>query len=224
MKRSPLLIISAGALVGGLLLVVYLVSRTTATASPDQREQQADQENNIASGNAAEVSALRREINSLRAQVGVLRGDMSKTQAAVRAEAKSAPPDEPKDTRTYPQRMADDARRFHEYMSGVAGAFRDEAVDSQWSARSTAAVRKVLAGDNPLNKVVQDVECRSHSCRIAFEDEGKADLNKQLPLFVNQLGDTLPYMLADRVQEADGRSSMILYMSTRQEQPTPPSR
>lgn len=221
MKRSPLLIMSAGTLVVATLVAAYLFSRTPAKASSDRAVAQDDGTSAISAENAADVARLRHELNALRAQVGSLQGDLNATRAAALVAPNTADQTPPKDPRTREQILADDERHYHEYMAGVAAAFRQEPVEPRWSAGATTNVRDMIAGDDQLRGAARDVECRGHTCRVVFENDGKSDLNKSLMMFTHNLGETLPSMSAERVDGAEGHFSMVLYLSTRQDGPLP---
>ena len=76
-------------------------------------------------------------------------------------------------------------------------------------AALTTAIQK-----NPvIQAAIGNVDCRSRTCRVEISDDGSGKLDKQLPLFVQSVGKTLPNMQAERVGERSGPSMMVLYLT-----------
>lgn len=107
--------------------------------------------------------------------------------------------------------QAEQEHRRRDYIVGVDAAFQNEARDPQWSAAMTSMVRATLAADNDLR--VGDVECRSKTCRVEIADDRSGRLGKILPAFALRLGESLPRVTADEVEDATGGTRLVLYMS-----------
>jgi len=204
MKRShrPLTII---ALLGvGLCVVVYRAGPTapapavehgTATPKPPPGE---------SSAAASELADLRRELFELKRVV--------RTQGHEPVAAEPAAPAAP-DPRTDPEARADYERRYREHMAGVEAAFRQEAADPRWSSATAATVQSALAADSDLRPLARGVECRSRTCRLELADDGSGKLGKILPVFAQQVGRELPSIAYDRIVDASGTATMVLYMA-----------
>jgi len=57
------------------------------------------------------------------------------------------------------------------------------------------------------------VECRSRTCRLELADDGSGKLGKILPVFAQQVGRELPSIAYDRIVDASGTATMVLYMA-----------
>ena len=114
-----------------------------------------------------------------------------------------------------PEARAEVERKYQAYIAGVDAAFRQEATEPRWSSAASAAVHKVIAGDDDLRPLARGVECRSHTCRVEIADDGSGKLGKLLPMFAQQVGQELPSVLANRVENAGDTATVVLYMSRR---------
>jgi hypothetical protein len=216
-KRSPVLLIGAAAIAISFPVAVYLRLRTPGREMAAREPEPAGP-----APSSEEVTGLRRELATLRAQLTELRRDVSSARDQGGSE-KAGPP---ADTRTRDQIKADDDRRYREYMAGVAEAFRQEPVDPRWATRVSATVHGAITNDEVIRSLVRDVECRSHSCRVTIE-ETSADfikLNKELPAFATSLAESLPSVSAEHLQDGSGSGSVVLYMSSRPDQAATASR
>jgi len=213
-KRAPIVLISLGAIAVGLVTVAYLVFRTPGKVATAAREGDQAAE---PTGSGEDVSALRRDLASLRSQVSTLRGDVS----TAKDQAQNDKAGTPKDTRTGEQIRTDDDQRHREYMAGIAAAFRQEAVDPAWATRASASVRNAITNDEVIRGLAREVECRSRSCRVVIEENGSNffQLNKDLPAFATSLGDALPSVSAEHVQDGNGSGSVVVYMSSVRPEP-----
>jgi hypothetical protein len=108
---------------------------------------------------------------------------------------------------------AAEAERYHAYMAGIAQAFSSERVDSVWAGHASSRVSATLEADEVLRGVAHNVECRQRSCRVEIDDDGSGRLNQRLPFFALGLADVLPTIAAERVDQGNGRSATVLYMS-----------
>ncbi len=75
------------------------------------------------------------------------------------------------------------------------------------------AVQEALAGNETASTALRAVECRSSTCRVEIVDDGTGKLAMAVPLFILQLGKTLPYAMVNQVDQGNGAKTMILYMS-----------
>lgn len=85
----------------------------------------------------------------------------------------------------------------------------------QWSSATSSLIQAVIDGDNDLRPLARGMECRSQTCRVEIADDGSGKLSKLLPMLVHQVGRDLPNVVFDRIQEAGGSATMVLYMSSR---------
>ena len=200
MKRSRTFLAVAILFSIGLCCVVYRSVRTSAEAAGARRSA-----GEAAAAGSAELGELRQELFELRHQVLSHEQKLRVGDPAAFAPTQTEPPS--------PEARAEDERRYREFVAGIEAKFRDELRDPQWSAATAAAVQTALASDSDLRPLARGVECRSQTCRVEIADDGSGKLGKLLPLFAQQVGQSLPSMTADRVEDASGAATMVLYMS-----------
>jgi len=173
--------------------------------------------------NVASMSdADRARLEHLSAQVDDLQSRLREMQAGSVAQASSARHAAPGDTQAPESASANadvaairaaDAERHHAYMADVAQAFRNEAVDTAWATRAASRVSAAFESDEALRGVARTVECRRQTCRVELADDGSNSVSRRLPYILIGLADVLPHASADQVDQGNGRSSMVLYMS-----------
>ncbi|HTV24889.1 MAG TPA: hypothetical protein VMG12_39620 [Polyangiaceae bacterium] len=165
-----------------------------------------------------DLSRLGAEVASLQAQLAAVQSGLAQ-RAAAEAEARSEEPSrDPAVAPTPEESRAESEAQWQVHMAEVAADFAEEPVQKAWADEKQEFVEAQLQNQATLNGAAGRVECRSRSCRVAFTGNS-TDLNKDLPLFVHSLGDTLPSAQAERIDEPDGRVTMVLYVSDNQEQP-----
>jgi hypothetical protein len=216
MKRS-LGFLTIAALLGiGLYSVVYRSVHTGAETPTDSDIASAKRRaGNTTTSESAELAQMRQELTQLKHQLWTQGQRLAATDPA-RAEAHDPTA---KDPRTDPEARAEQERKYREYMASVDAAFRKEATDPHWSSTTSSAVQTALIANSDLRPLARGVECRSRTCRVEIADDGSGKLGKILPVFAQQVGQELPSVTADRVQDASGAATMILYMSRRDETP-----
>jgi hypothetical protein len=195
--------------------------RRTAVGQASSRPGSAERGEMAVSAVSA-VSALRQEVAHLRDEVTALaaasRGGRAEASAqaiaslqqevaALRGEGNQEPC-------TPPLTREEAARARQAQMQEVEASFWQEPVDRTWSARAADAVTAALGGDDMGAQVpVRSLECRAHSCRLELDSDETGGLAKTLPVFLSRVGETLPSVTANEVQNPDGSRSTILYMA-----------
>jgi hypothetical protein len=162
-----------------------------------------------------EVERLRSELALMQGQLVGLR-DLVSEQKAPAPSPPSAPAAEPEafDPAALQQRREESARRWKEHMAEVAMGFEQEAPDRNFAATSQAAVARALQSNPAIQASAGKLDCRSRTCRIEIRDDGRDQLGKQLPLFLQAVGGTLPRAEADHVVGENGQKTMLLYLTT----------
>lgn len=153
---------------------------------------------------SAALAELRREIFQLRHQLWA-QGQRSADPANLPQPASVKAPD--------PETRAEQERRRQDYVAGVEAAFRVETRDPQWSAATSAAVQTALAADDELRLLARSVDCRSQTCRVEIADDGAGKLGKLIPMLAQRVGQSLPSITVNHVEDASGTAIMILYMA-----------
>lgn len=70
-----------------------------------------------------------------------------------------------------------------------------------------------MDASDALRGKVRNLECRSRTCRVEIDDDRAGAVSKELPVFVQQLADTLPSTQADHIDDGNGHTTMVLYMT-----------
>jgi hypothetical protein len=98
-------------------------------------------------------------------------------------------------------------------MADVSAAFASEPLDRRFASVGQAALATAIQKNPVIQAAVGNIDCRSRTCRVEISDDGSGKLDKQLPLFVQSVGGTLPNMQAERVGDRSGPSKMVLYLT-----------
>jgi hypothetical protein len=157
--------------------------------------------------NVVELSALREQVASLRAEVLASRHQAKQTET-VTAESEPVP-----DVRHDPNARAEAARQQQAEMEAVDTAFSRQAVDPTWSATTASTIREVLSSDEVGGIQAENIDCRSTGCRIALLDDGSGRLSRSLPIVGLQLAGQFSSMTANTIPQGNGSSTLVLYMS-----------
>jgi hypothetical protein len=182
---------------GGLAIFFRLDSDTQQTVSQSRpaaaaHTQAADPAQS--SGTAEQIAALQTQIDKLRTQT-----------AAQRLNGEASPID--------PKRAVEQDRRRHAaYVAGLQSAFGQERVDPRWAPTTTSRLWDAINHDDTMRGAMRNVECRATTCRVQVSDDGSGSVNKNLPLWSQQLSDLLPRMVGQSVVGADGRTETVLYL------------
>jgi len=157
---------------------------------------------------ASWVEPLENKVNiaALQADVAALHAELNQRKnEAVAAAEPEAPPDE--------ATAQENEARWREHMLEVEAKYQREARDPAWVRTATAQIEKGLTENEGLKSLVRRIDCRSETCRLEVLNDGKGVFDKQLQPFLNGVSETLPSMQADPVRNADGTTTMILYLS-----------
>ena len=216
MKRSHGFLILTALLSIGVSGVVYRsVHSGTETPAEHGSASTRPPAGGAAIPESAELAELRQELVQLRHQVWA-QGQGPAAPAPAQADADPAAA---KDPRTDPETRAEHERQYREYLAGIDAAFHKEAPDPQWSSAAASVVSAALVADDDLRPLARGVECRSRTCRVEIADDGSGKLGKILPMFAQQVSESLPSATAGRIEDANGGVTMVLYMSRREETP-----
>jgi hypothetical protein len=158
----------------------------------------------------------------MRAELGLGEGQLRalREQVAERKAPEAPPPveaPEPPDEASIQEQRKESARHWKEHMADVSAAFESEPLDHSFAPVAQAALATAIQKNPVVQAAVGNVDCRSRTCRVEVSDDGSGKLDKQLPLFVQSVGETLPYMQAERVGDRSGPSKMVLYLTNERE-------
>lgn len=156
---------------------------------------------------AQDIATLKRELTDLKAEIAAL-------NQFVRSQAASQPlagRDEKTPQLRDPLAQADAEQQRQQQIALIEAGFRSETTDADWSAASLAKLQAALAKP-ALQSALRSMECRSRTCRVEIA-HASTDVQKILPLFANQLADSLPNLTAGEVDGSTGDGNMVLYLS-----------
>ena len=197
----------AAAVLAGVVFVSHDLSKDMH--APDKSSSATAAEQSRVSQLSARIEGLEQELAAMRAVSGQNQG------AGPRISPSQPSPASARDASSDAEAVrAADAEQHRVYMETVAQAFNKEKVDASWSSNASSRLNGVLDGDESLRGLAHTVECRERMCRVEIADNGSGRLNGRLPRLALGVADVLPNIAAERVDRGDGRSAMVLYMST----------
>jgi len=164
---------------------------------------------------ANDIAALREEVAALRAELASLRHPGN--TLAPSSDAASAASTE-KNVRD-PATRAEAERNRRQQMAAVESAFRNEPNDPNWSPRATTLIQQALSSNDATRAGIGDIECQSRTCRVEIRDDGSSQMGKFMPMFAQQVSQSFPTIIADRVEQGNGGATMVLYLSRNNPQP-----
>jgi len=149
-----------------------------------------------AASSGDEVAQLERQVAQLRSDVAALRAEVASGASAAHG------------VRPEPPVLAD-----AQQLATAEAAFRNEAIDPDWSRAMADAVRATVAQVDRGHAPPRRVECRSQSCRIEFAAEGGPRTGADLAPVLERFAQTLPRATAGHAEAADGRKETVVYLS-----------
>lgn len=151
----------------------------------------------------AQVAQLRQEVDALRLHIARLPNGSQAAADATWLEARRDP---------LARAEADRAEAVR--VAATEAAFRAEPRVLAWSEATAAGLRDALSLTSAsLRSAARSVECRSSSCRIEIDDDAVPDLPAQLPRFVQHASALLPNVTAGEVDQGNGQTATVLYLS-----------
>jgi hypothetical protein len=109
--------------------------------------------------------------------------------------------------------LAEAERQFDEHTAAVAATFSDEPRDPAFALATSDSLRVALDSDELAKMPVQTIDCRTKTCRVEIGDDGSGVVPQVLPMLMVRMADSLPNVIAQRVEQPNGRATMVLYMS-----------
>ncbi len=161
---------------------------------------------------------LMQQVAILRAEVAELRKDRHSPLANVGSGAPVQDSDSRKDVPLDAKEIERQKDEWHGVMSEVEASFHDEARDPSWSAEVTTTVHRAFQADQSMSAQLRNLDCRSRTCRLELsDDEPSEPISDKLVPVLAQLASALPKMKSEQLVEANGKKTMVLYMSRRPE-------
>jgi hypothetical protein len=181
------------------------VPRSEPSAVVARSDKQADMQQQALAALRQDMARLRREFSTLQRQI------QEQGQAAT-AGGPGSEADPASDPRSDPAARAEAERVRQEQMAVIEATFRQEPIDREWSFKATGAVQEVLASADTVRPALRSLECRSQTCRMELAEDDTGELEKSMPRFLLQLGETLPRGTVNYIEDGAGGKTMILYM------------
>lgn len=154
------------------------------------------------------LASLQDEVANLTRQVHTLKKDMVVIQKQI-YEIKTVAQD-------YNVESALDEKQIqNERLTKLETNFWHEPIDKNWENSTITAISTVLDSAEMKSVDMQSIECRANSCRIEFTNDEFNTLEQKLPIFINQLGNVLPFVSTQL--SMDG-ANLIVYMSNANQQ------
>jgi hypothetical protein len=213
MTRHLAIIAGASTLLVGFGIVYDHFIGVTARASassPLPATVRTDETASPGSASNAELAALKEGMARLSSEVSSLR---EKAAAARRSPATGRDPASQSAPRRDPEELARQDKERHEYMAGIQAAFRAEPTDTDWSTRTSSMLSDVFKADGTMSGTLRNVECRSQTCRVELSDTPAGTLRKDLMPLLIRIGQALPKIEADYVDDGTGQQTTVLYMT-----------
>lgn len=166
-----------------------------------------------------EIAALKQEITridsqlwSLRQEIFSLKSDIKKNAQAAEggslAEGRKKEPVDPA------QQREKAAKARQAKLDALESSFRSESEDPGWSSATLAMLQTNVNNDEALRASTHHIECRSKTCRVEISDAGSnGKVSDSIVALMKQVSQTLPAISASRIDEGDGSSSMVIFMS-----------
>jgi hypothetical protein len=215
--------LSAGIALAIVAAIAFVYSRSPTTAQPSTASTRATPLNEDTRVLAAKLERLQHELDALE-----VREDSGPDAPAVHKVQLPAeqPPDSIGGTSAeeVQTRRAADLEQHREYMSSVAERFAAERIDSTWALQMSARIHAAFEDHPALQGLSHDIDCRARTCRVTIENDGSGRISTRLPTLALSVTDVLPSISAERVDQGNGRSAMVLYMSAADPSATRPSK
>jgi hypothetical protein len=160
-----------------------------------------------------DLVTLREQVALLREQVSALQQQIHEQERVVTGTASERAAGSVTDPSTNPAAQAQAGRERQEQMAVLEANFRQEPTDREWASGATGAVQRALASDDTIQRALRSLECRAQTCRVEMAEDDTGVLGKGLPLFLLQLGQTLPSGTAIPIDDGAGGTTVILYLS-----------
>jgi hypothetical protein len=93
----------------------------------------------------------------------------------------------------------------------IDARFSLESMDIKWAAVAKAAILDAVRKNQSIS--VRNIDCREKSCRVELADDSRAGEQSGVSGFARECGSTLPNVVADHIDGANGHDSYVLYMS-----------
>jgi hypothetical protein len=158
----------------------------------------------------AGTAELQAQVRQLALEVGALR--QQALSAAVAPPLTIQQDSAASDVVPAPEAKARAAQEHQERIADVEAAFRDEAHDPRWSRPTEAGIRDAVKGANLTQGGLQEVQCRSATCRVELTVQEPAAFSREMPNLIGRLPENLHGSAMEFVDNPKGGHTGILYL------------
>ena len=102
---------------------------------------------------------------------------------------------------------------WEEHVAAVAASFARETRDQRWSNEVGESLRAAFGSEELAAATVQGIDCRTSTCRVEVQDDGSGKLPMIVPMLAVQMAESLPNLVAEHIDQPNGKMMMVLYMS-----------
>jgi hypothetical protein len=169
-----------------------------------------------------DLQAYKKEVN---AKLAMLAAEVTALRHQLRDQAMQDPPhasaenETGRNARNDPIALAEEERKHKELMAAKESAFQQEPLDGQWAPQTSSSLREAMSNNPAMRDAVRTIECRSSTCRVEITDSEQVRSSKSLDNLITQVGGSLPQVTYNQIDEGNGESAMVMYMSRVAEQP-----
>jgi hypothetical protein len=159
------------------------------------------------------TESLERRLAVLDDEVAQLREEVARLHREAKSEEKAPSPEvelSPEEAKA----MWDDR------MSLVEAGFNEEPTDTRWADDVSARIQRALVEHPSVRAATRSAECRSKTCRVELSTDAQGKLSDEISALTRSLGEQLPTVMYDRVDEPGGRQTQFLYFKREQPEDT----
>lgn len=160
------------------------------------------------SRNPKNIKQLEAEIASLRQQVAQLAAITPVKTEASKSEVKN-----PEEIVFDAKMVENEKKEYQEKMESLEYRFYSEPEDSKWSSGALLAVQKAFSQNEAMRNAARKIECRSSMCRLEIADEQSESVLGAIDSFSQNLTPDLRRLVAHRIDEGEGKATVVLYVS-----------
>ena len=157
--------------------------------------------------------AVGRRLEQLTAEVAELREEVARLRSGAKDDDKAPMPEA--------ELSPEEAKAlWDDRMSLVEAGFNDEPTDSRWAGEVRTKIEAALAAYPPLRAAARSTECRSRTCRVELSTDAQGSLSDDISALTSALGEQLPTVMYDSIDEPGGRQTQVLYFTRDQADPS----
>jgi len=210
MKAIAIISLSLVGGAGAFALLNWVQPMAAHTQSPAlvQSAVPRGEENNT----QARTAELQEQVRQLALQVGSLRQQGQSAAVAPAPATTIEQASDPPDVVPSSEARARARQEHDERIAVVEASFRDEGQDARWSRPTEADIRDAVSGANLTQGGLQQVQCRSATCRVELTVQDSVAFSREMPNLISRLSEHLHGSAMNFVDNPKGGQTGILYL------------